>query len=100
MESENEAVEQITWADAVSSVLQQMAVLGPQLETARAETIESLQRVPDLKMREMMQRQSMLWEVNGVVLAALHLLLMAGVGNQAMISDIHAAMGCNIRRDN
>jgi hypothetical protein len=62
--------------------------------------VEAQQVQKDIRARNMLGKQTIVWEVNQVLLASASLLLMGALGEQHYLGEIHAAMGCDVRRDN
>jgi altronate dehydratase len=84
----------IPWEEAVQDQVNAIMYLQEKLLAMRDKNKEQLQQVPDLRVREMLQNQQVLWDVNIATLNGLMLMLFGQLGSKVMLSDIHEAMGC------
>ena len=87
--------EALTLEQAVASYRQNLPVLQLQVAQVVHEIAQELENIPDLRMREMIRKQVLMWNVFNAQLGALPMMLQ-------MLWSVQQAMGCDVvqRRDN
>lgn len=99
-EGEAEEVLQLQWEDAVQMQFEFFQTALQMIEKNRTEVVGQLEHVADLRMRDMLLKQVLLWDVQAATISGLKLALFGLLGLKVLVVEIHAAMGCSVRRDN
>lgn len=95
-DNQTHEIVQIPWEEAVQDEVNAIMHLQKKLIEQREKSVAQLQNIQDLRVRDMLQTQQLLWDTNITTLNGVMLILFGLLGTKVMLSDVHEAMGCTL----